>query len=65
MGYLLFYTLVSKGTVSRLSVQLYLAPIVSVVGRVLLLNEGVTMFTVAGGALLLLAVVLVTSVRKT
>jgi len=65
LGYLLYYTLVSKGAVSRLSVQLYLAPIVSVVGGVLLLNEGVTVFTVAGGALLLLAVALVTNVRKT
>jgi drug/metabolite transporter (DMT)-like permease len=60
LGYLLFYTLVSRGAVSRLSVQLYLAPIVSVVGGVLLLNEGFTVFTVAGGALLLLAVALVT-----
>ncbi|MGP8126056.1 MAG: DMT family transporter [Nitrososphaerales archaeon] len=63
-GYLLFYTLVSRGAVSRLSVQLYLAPIVSVVGGVLLLNEGATLFTVAGGALLLVAVALVTGVRK-
>ena len=65
LGYLLFYTLVSKGAVSRLSVQLYLAPIVSVVGGVVLLNEGATMYTVAGGALLLLAVALVTGVRRT
>jgi drug/metabolite transporter (DMT)-like permease len=64
LGYLLFYTLVSRGAVSRLSVQLYLAPIVSVVGGVLLLNESVTLFTVMGGVLLLLAVALVTSVRK-
>jgi len=64
-GYLLFYTLVSRGAVSRLSVQLYLAPIVSVVGGVLLLNEGVTIFTAAGGALLLIAVALVTGVRRT
>lgn len=64
-GYLLFYTLVSRGAVSRLSVQLYLAPIVSVVGGALLLNEGVTIFTVAGGALLLIAVALVTGVQKT
>lgn len=64
LGYLIYYTLVSRGAVSRLSVQLYLAPIVSVAGGVLLLNEGVTIFTVAGGALLLLAVALVTNVRK-
>lgn len=63
-GYLLFYTLVSRGAVSKLSVQLYLAPIVSVVGGVFILNEGATIYTVAGGALLLLAVALVTGVRK-
>ena len=65
LGYLIFYTLVSRGAVSRLSVQLYLAPIVSVVGGALLLNERVSVFTVAGGALLLVAVALVTGVRKT
>ena len=64
LGYLIYYTLVSRGAVSRLSVQLYLAPIVSVIGGVLLLNEGVTIFTIGGGALLLLAVALVTNVRK-
>ena len=63
-GYLLFYTLVSRGPVSRLSVQLYLAPIVSVIGAVFLLNEGFTVFTVAGGALLLLAVALVTGAHS-
>jgi len=64
LGYLLFYILVSRGSVSRLSVQLYLAPIVSVVGGILLLNEGATIFTVAGGALLLSAVALVTGFRR-
>ncbi len=63
-GYLLFYTLVSRGAVTRLSVQLYLAPVVSVVGGAILLNEGVSIFTVAGGGLLLLAVALVTGIRK-
>jgi drug/metabolite transporter (DMT)-like permease len=64
LGYLLYYTLISRGTVSKLSVQLYLAPIVSVIGGVLLLHEGVTIFTVAGGALLLLAVAIVTGIRR-
>jgi len=64
LGYLLFYILVSRGSVSRLSVQLYLAPIVSVVGGILLLNEGATIFTVVGGALLLSAVALVTGFRR-
>jgi drug/metabolite transporter (DMT)-like permease len=64
LGYLIYYTLVSRGAVSRLSVQLYLIPIVSVVGGILLLNEGVTIFTIAGGTLLLLAVALVTNVKE-
>lgn len=55
-GYMLFYTLVNRGAVSRLSIQLYLVPIVGVVGGVLVLGETITGFTVAGGTLLLLAV---------
>jgi drug/metabolite transporter (DMT)-like permease len=55
-GYLMFYTLVSRGAVTRLSVQLYLIPVVSVVGGALLLAEAVTPAVVAGGALMLLAV---------
>jgi drug/metabolite transporter (DMT)-like permease len=65
LGYLLFYTLVSRGAVSRLSVQLYLAPIISVVGGALILNEGISVYTVAGGAMLLVAVALVTGLRRT
>ncbi len=61
-GYMLFYTLVNRGTVSRLSVQLYLIPVVGVLGGALLLGEQVTVFTVTGGALMLLAVA--TATRK-
>ena len=55
-GYLMFYALVSRGAVTRLSIQLYLIPVVSVVGGALLLNEAVTPSVVAGGALMLVAV---------
>ena len=60
LGYMLFYTLVSRGAVSRLAIQLYLIPIVSVVGGVFLLGESVTVFTVVGGATMLAAVALAT-----
>jgi drug/metabolite transporter (DMT)-like permease len=60
LGYTLFYTLVSRRSVSALSIQLYLAPIVGVIGGVLLLNESVTAFTAIGGALMLVAVALTT-----
>jgi drug/metabolite transporter (DMT)-like permease len=60
LGYLLFYTLVSRGAVSKLSIQLYLAPVVSVVGGVLLLNESVTALMVVGGGMMLLAVAMAT-----
>jgi drug/metabolite transporter (DMT)-like permease len=59
-GYCVFYTLVSHGTVSRLSVQLYLIPIISVIGGALLLGQKVTIFTIAGGAAMLGAVALAT-----
>ena len=61
LGYLLFYTLVSRKAVSKLSIQLYLIPIVSVVGGALLLSEPVTTFTAIGGAMMLVAVALATS----
>ena len=60
LGYTLFYTLVSRRSVSALSIQLYLAPIVGVIGGVLLLNESVTVFTAIGGAMMLAAVALAT-----
>lgn len=60
---LIFYTLVSRQAVSRLSVQLYLVPIVSAAGGVLVLGEALGVTTVVGGALLLVAVGLATSLR--
>jgi drug/metabolite transporter (DMT)-like permease len=59
----IFYTLVSGQAVSRLGVQLYLVPMVSAAGGVLILGETLAPATVAGGALLLLGVALATSAR--
>jgi drug/metabolite transporter (DMT)-like permease len=64
IGYAVFYTLIGRGGVLTLMIQLYLAPVVSVVGGVLLLGESLTPFTLIGGAVMLLAVWLATSVRK-
>ena len=60
LGYTLFYTLVSRGAVTKVAVQLYLAPVVSVVGGVLLLQENVGIYTIIGGALLLTSIALAT-----
>jgi drug/metabolite transporter (DMT)-like permease len=60
LGYSMFYTLVNRGAVSRLSIQLYLIPIISVIGGVLLLGQGIGVYTVAGGAILLVAIALAT-----
>jgi drug/metabolite transporter (DMT)-like permease len=64
MGYAAFYTLVGRGGVLTLMVQLYLAPVVSVVGGIILLGESLTAFTLMGGSAMLIAVWLATSVRK-
>jgi drug/metabolite transporter (DMT)-like permease len=61
MGYSLFYILVEKGGVSRVMIQLYLAPVFSVVGGMFLLGESVTIETLLGGAGLLLAVWIATT----
>ena len=65
IGYSLFYTLVEKGGVSRVMIQLYLAPIFSVLGGMLLLGESVTIDTFLGGAAMLLAVWIATTRRRT
>jgi len=64
LGYSIFYTLVSRGAVSRLSIQLYLIPIVSVVGGIVLLQESVSIFMLFGGGLMLLAISLATRKRN-
>ena len=57
---MIFYTLVNRGAVSRLAVQLYLIPLVGVIGGVVLLGESISVYTVAGGAAILLAVAIAT-----
>ncbi len=64
IGYSMFYILLSRGAVSRLSVQLYLVPVVSVIGGIVLLGEKVTAFTVLGGGIMLFAVALATRSRS-
>lgn len=59
-GYLMFYTLVSRGAVTRLSIQLYLIPVVSIVGGALLLGEAITVPVVVGGGMMLTAVAITT-----
>jgi drug/metabolite transporter (DMT)-like permease len=63
-GYLMFYALVSRSAVSRLGIQMYLIPVVSVIGGILLLQEGLNVFTIAGGAILLFSVALATKSRN-
>ncbi len=56
----ILYSLIGTRAVSTLSVQLYLVPIVSLVGGVLLLGEMVTSLTIIGAGLLLAAITLAT-----
>jgi drug/metabolite transporter (DMT)-like permease len=55
-GYLMFYAMVSRGAVTRLSIQLYLIPVVSVIGGALLLAEPPTLSMLLGGGMMLVAV---------
>ncbi|MDG7007660.1 MAG: DMT family transporter [Nitrososphaerota archaeon] len=55
-GYLMFYTLVRRGAVTELAIQLYLIPVIGVIGGALLLAEAVTPAIVFGGGLMLFAV---------
>ncbi|HEY6283370.1 MAG TPA: DMT family transporter [Nitrososphaerales archaeon] len=59
----IYFTLVHGGAVSRLGVQLFLVPLVSAVGGVIILGEGLASTTVVGGAFLLIAVGVVTIKR--
>jgi drug/metabolite transporter (DMT)-like permease len=64
LGYLLYYMMVAQARVTTVVIQLYLAPVVSVIGGALILQEPVTAFTLTGGGAMLLAVWLATSSRK-
>ncbi len=57
---IILYTLIRDRAVSRLSVQLYLVPLVSLVGGILLLGEVLSAFTILGALLLLAGVTLAT-----
>lgn len=59
-GYLLFYTMIERGGVAKVSIQLYLVPVVGIAGGALILGESITEFTIIGGATMLLAVGLTT-----
>lgn len=63
-GYLIVFTLVGRQAVSGLSVQLYLVPLVSVAGGILLLGESLSLLTIAGGGILLLAVTVATRAKS-
>ena len=63
IGNTIFYTLVGRKAVSTLSIQLYLIPLVSAIGGVILLGEAITLYLVFGGAALLVAVALATGTR--
>jgi len=57
---MILYTLISDRAVSRLSVQLYLIPLVSLVGGVLLLGESFSTFTILGACFLFAGTALAT-----
>ena len=61
---LIYFTQVIGQPVSRLGVQLYLVPVVSAVGGILILGEGVNIATVVGGGLMLLGIAVATSSKK-
>jgi len=56
----ILYLLIGNRSVSRLSIQLYIVPLVSLVGGIVLLGEGVTILTVLGAILMFAGVALAT-----
>ncbi|OLD44832.1 hypothetical protein AUI51_00490 [archaeon 13_1_40CM_2_52_4] len=59
----ILYLLIGNRSVSRLSIQLYIVPLVSLVGGIVLLGEGVTILTVLGGILMFTGVALAIRLR--
>ncbi len=64
LGYMIFYTLVNRGSVSRLAIQLYLVPLVGVIGGAIVLKESISIYIIAGGIAILLAVAISTGHLK-
>jgi len=60
----IYFTLVHGQAVSRLGIQLFLVPVVSAAGGVLILGEGLGWTTFLGGFMMLAAVALVTWSRR-
>jgi drug/metabolite transporter (DMT)-like permease len=56
----ILYLLIGHRSVSRLSIQLYIVPMVSLIGGIVLLGEGVTVLTVLGAMLMFTGVALAT-----
>ena len=57
---MILYTLIGERAVSRLSVQLYLVPLVSLIGGIVLLGESLSVLTVIGAGFLFAATALAT-----
>ncbi|HYW02287.1 MAG TPA: DMT family transporter [Candidatus Acidoferrum sp.] len=57
---MILYTLIGERAVSRLSVQLYLVPLVSLIGGIVLLGESLSVLTIIGAAFLFSATALAT-----
>jgi drug/metabolite transporter (DMT)-like permease len=57
---MILYTLIRSRAVSRLSIQLYLVPLVSLAGGILLLGEAFSAFTLVGAGFLFAAITLAT-----
>jgi len=57
---MILYTLIGEHAVSRLSVQLYLVPLVSLIGGIVLLGESLSVLTIIGAGFLFAATALAT-----
>jgi drug/metabolite transporter (DMT)-like permease len=60
----IFFTLVHGQAVSKLGIQLFLVPVISAVGGVLILGEGLGWTTFLGGFMMLAAVAMVTRLNR-
>lgn len=60
---IILYNLIGAKAMSKLSIQLYLVPVVSLVGGIVLLGESISVLTIVGAVLLLSATGLATGIR--